>query len=146
MESITESFLSDDDEKEIIRAIAEAELNTSGEIRIHIENHSDLDVLDRAKQVFFELNMDKTAARNGVLFYIGVSDHTFAILGDEGIDKVVEGTFWDSTKNRVIENFKQKKYKQGIIEGVLQAGERLKQFFPLKSDDTNELSNEISRG
>ncbi len=146
MESVTESFLSEVDEKEIIRAIAEAELNTSGEIRIHIENHSDLDALERAKQVFFELNMDKTAARNGVLFYIGVSDHTFAILGDEGIDKVVEGTFWDATKNIVIENFKQKKYKQGIIEGVLQAGERLKQFFPLKSDDANELSNEISRG
>lgn len=146
MTSVTEAFLSDGEEQEIIQAIATAELNTSGEIRVHIENHSDLDVLERAKQVFFELEMDKTAARNGVLFYVGVSDHTFAILGDEGIDKVVEGTFWDSTKNIVIENFKKQQYKQGLIEGILQAGERLKQFFPLLEDDTNELSNEISKG
>lgn len=146
MTSVTEAFLSDSEEQEIIQAIATAELNTSGEIRVHIENHSDLDVLERAKQVFFELEMDKTAARNGVLFYVGVSDHTFAILGDEGIDKVVEGTFWDSTKNIVIENFKKQQYKQGLIEGILQAGERLKQFFPLLEDDTNELSNEISKG
>lgn len=146
MTSKTEAFLSDGDEQEIIQAIAKAELNTSGEIRVHIEDHCDLDVLERAKQVFFELEMDKTAARNGVLFYVGVSDHTFAILGDEGIDKVVEGTFWDSTKNIVIENFKKQQYKQGLIDGILQAGERLKKFFPLLEDDTNELSNEISKG
>lgn len=146
MESLTESFLTNEDEQEIINAIAQAELNTSGEIRIHIENHSDLSAMDRAQQVFLELGMDKTAARNGVLFYIGVSDHTFAILGDEGIDKVVEDTFWDCTKDILIENFKKQQYKQGLVEGILQAGKRLKQFFPLLDSDTNELSNEISRG
>ncbi len=146
MTNSTESFLTQDDENAIIQAIIAAELNTSGEIRVHIENHSDMDVLERAKQVFFELGMDKTAARNGVLFYVGIADKTFAILGDEGIDKVVEGTFWDSTKNIVISHFKKQQYKQGLTEGILQAGERLKQFFPLLDDDTNELSNEISKG
>ena len=146
MTNITESFLSEDDENAIIQAIKDAELNTSGEIRVHIENNSDLDVLERAKQVFFDLNMNKTAARNGVLFYVGIANKTFAILGDEGIDKVVEGTFWDSTKNIVISHFKNQQYKQGLIEGILQAGERLKQFFPLLENDTNELSNEISKG
>lgn len=146
MESATESFLTDDEESAIIQSIITAESNTSGEIRVHIENHSDMDVLERAKQVFFELGMDKTAARNGVLFYVGIADKTFAILGDEGIDKVVEGTFWDSTKNIVISHFKNQQYKQGLIEGILQAGERLKKFFPLLEDDTNELSNEISKG
>ena len=146
MTSSTESFLTAEDENEIIQAIIEAESNTSGEIRVHIEKHSHLDVLERAKQVFFDLGMDKTAARNGVLFYIGVSDKNFALLGDVGIDKVVEGTFWDSTKNIVISHFKQQQYKQGLIEGILQAGIRLKQFFPLLESDANELPNEISKG
>ena len=88
-----EAFLSSSDEIAVVEAINEAEKNTSGEIRIHIENHSEKPPLERAKEVFFELKMNETQARNGVLFYIGVADHSFAILGDEGIDKVVEADF-----------------------------------------------------
>ena len=80
-----------------------------------------------------------------MLFYIGVADHSFAILGDEGIDKVVEADFWDCTKNVVIENFKSGKFREGLVEGIKNAGEKLKVHFPFNSGDENELSNEISR-
>lgn len=140
-----EAFLSSSDEIAVVEAINEAEKNTSGEIRIHIENHSEKPPLERAKEVFFELKMNETQARNGVLFYIGVADHSFAILGDEGIDKVVEADFWDCTKNVVIENFKAGKFREGLIEGIKNAGEKLKVHFPFNSGDENELSNEISR-
>ena len=144
--SKTEDFLTQSEEQEIVQAIVVAEKNTSGEIRVHIEEHSEKAPLDRAQEVFFELHMHETQDRNGVLFYVGVADKKFAIIGDEGIDKVVESDFWDCTKDVVIANFKEGNYKKGLVEGILRAGERLKKYFPYQSDDTNELSNEISRG
>lgn len=144
--SITEDFLTPAEEQEIVQAIALAEKNTSGEIRVHIENHSDTPPIARAREVFNSLKMYKTQARNGVLFYVGVADHSFAIIGDSGIDDVVESDFWECTKDIVIENFINKKFKDGLVEGISRAGERLKEFFPYDSDDTNELSNEISKG
>lgn len=141
-----EAFLTTAEEQEIVHAIALAEKNTSGEIRVHIENHTDLKPLERAQEVFHQLKMDETELRNGVLFYVGVSDHTFAILGDKGINDVVEPDFWDCTKDIVIEHFKNKQFKDGLIKGILRAGDRLKQYFPFAEDDSNELSNEISKG
>ena len=142
----TEAFLSKEDEQEIVQAIVSAEKNTSGEIRVHIEERSEKAPLDRAQEVFFELHMNETKDRNGVLFYVCVADKKFAIIGDEGIDKVVESDFWDCTKDIVISNFKEANFKNGLVEGVLRAGDRLKKFFPYQSDDMNELSNEISKG
>ncbi len=146
MTSITEAFLTPEEERAIVEAISQAEKNTSGEIRVHIENHTEKPPLERAQEVFHSLGMDKTAIRNGVLFYVGVSDHTFAIIGDEGIDKAVESDFWDCTKDLVLSHFKNKQFKDGLVAGILRAGERLQQHFPFQSDDTNELTNEISKG
>jgi uncharacterized membrane protein len=142
----TEVFLSKEEEQEIVLAIVEAEKNTSGEVRVHIEKHSNKTPLERAQEVFFELKMEATKDRNGVLFYVCVADKKFAIIGDEGIDKVVESDFWDCTKDIVISNFKEANFKNGLVEGILRAGERLKKYFPYQSDDMNELSNEISKG
>lgn len=139
-------FLTQAEEEAVVAAIQQAENNTSGEIRVHIENHSEKPPLERAQEVFFQLGMDKTTIRNGVLFYIGVADHAFAIIGDEGIDKVVEDDFWDCTKDVVISHFKQKRYADGLVEGILKAGERLKQYFPYNNDDKNELPDTISKG
>lgn len=144
--SVTENFLTDLEEKEIVHAIQEAENMTSGEIRVHIEAHSGLNAVDRAKEVFFRLQMQNTAARNGVLFYIGVEDHSFAIVGDEGIHQVVDEHFWEKTKDVVLTHFKDKAFKKGLVEGILTAGLALKKHFPLDTKDQNELSNEISKG
>lgn len=143
--SKTEDFLTSKEEEEIVEAIRIAEENTSGEIRVHLEEKSDKPSIERAKEVFNFLEMYKTEARNGVLFYINVSGNQFAILGDEGIDKVVPADFWESTKNVVLKNFSEKKFKKGLIEGIIKAGEQLKHYFPYQTDDINELPNEISR-
>ncbi|KIX21940.1 hypothetical protein SY27_04460 [Flavobacterium sp. 316] len=144
--SKTEDFLTASEEQEIVQAIVEAEKDTSGEIRVHIEEHSEKPPLERAQEVFFTLNMQNTKDRNGVLFYVGVADKHFAIIGDEGINKVVDANFWNSTKDIVIDNFKNKNNKDGLVNGIREAGKRLKEFFPYQSDDIDELSNEISKG
>lgn len=143
--ALTQEFLSREEEQEIINAIASAEKNTSGEIRVHIENHTEKPPLERAQEVFHVLGMDATQARNGVLFYVGVQDRAFAIIGDEGIDKAVEKDFWDCTKDTVIDHFRQGRFKDGLVAGILRAGERLKQYFPYAEGDKDELSNEISK-
>jgi len=133
-------------QKMIVEAIKQAEHNTSGEIRVHIEKKCKIDVLDRAANVFAMLKMHKTELRNGVLFYLSVEDRKFAILGDVGINIKVPEDFWDSVKNTVLEQFKQDNQTEGLIKGILMAGEKLKVHFPYQKDDVNELSDEISFG
>lgn len=145
MPDITQ-YISTQDEKEIINAIKQAEKNTSGEIRVHLENKCpEEDAFDRALEVFEKLNMHKTELQNGVLFYVALEDHQFVICGDKGINDAVENNFWDATKDIVISHFKEEKYKQGLVEGILKAGEELKENFPYQSDDINELSDDISK-
>lgn len=143
--SATEDFLTHEEEQAIVAAIRDAEDMTSGEIRVHLEDHTDLSPIERAKEVFAQLNMQQTEARNGVLFYVGVADHSFVILGDEGINRRVADDFWECTKDLVITHFKQKAYKKGLIAGIINAGEQLKKYFPVSKNDIDELPNEISK-
>ena len=139
-------FLSKTEEQEIVAAIVFAEKNTSGEIRVHIEENSTKPSMERAKEVFHILKMDDTELKNGVLFYICTATKSFAILGDKGINDLVDADFWNSTKEAMQNHFKSGNFKQGLIDGILKAGEQLKTHFPYQDDDTNELSNEISKG
>jgi uncharacterized membrane protein len=144
--SKVEDFLTQTEEQEIVEAILEAERNTSGEIRVHIEAHTRADHYERAKEVFHLLKMDNTKDGNGVLIYVAVNDKKFVICGDKGIDKVVPNGFWDSTRNSIEAHFKEGKFKEGLIAGIIEAGKELQDHFPWQPDDTNELSNEISKG
>ncbi len=139
-------FLTKEDENEIVDAIRLAEKNTSGEIRVHIEQTTSKVPFDRALEVFYELKMNETQLQNGVLIYLAVADKQFVICGDKGINEVVAPDFWESTKEIMAAQFKQGNFKQGLIDGIAQAGEQLKNYFPWQTDDTNELSNEISKG
>lgn len=143
--SASNQFLSQEDEQEVVAAIKQAELETSGEIRIHIEGHSDLDHFERAIAVFQELKMDATAKRNGVLIYVAVQDKSFVIYGDQGINELVETNFWDTTKDTIQSHFRAGNYKEGLIAGILKSGEVLKHYFPWEDDDVDELSNDISK-
>ncbi len=139
-------FITEADKKSIVDAIKEAELNTSGEIRVHIESHCKSDVLDRAAFLFKKLQMHKTEQRNGVLFYLAYKDRKFAILGDGGINQKVPENFWDNIKEKMAERFKEGKFAEGLAVGIKESGEQLKTHFPYQSDDVNELSDEISFG
>jgi uncharacterized membrane protein len=138
------SFFSKEQQAQILAAVKEAELETSGEVRVHIESSLKGDVLDRAAWLFRKLGMDKTAERNGVLFYLAVNDRKFAIIGDAGINAKVPSGFWDDISELLKKNFKEGKFTEGLSEGILLAGKHLKMHFPHKQDDVNELPDEIS--
>jgi len=140
------NFFSKEQRADIREAIMQAELDTSGEIRLHVENRCKGDVLDCAAGWFEKLKMHRTEKRNGVLFYLAVKDRKFAILGDAGINAVTPDDFWDSIREQMLGYFSEEQFTEGLVKGIRLAGEKLKEHFPYQSDDINELPNEISFG
>ncbi len=141
-----EEFLTEEDEKEVVAAIQQAEKKTSGEIRVHIEKSSKEDIWKRAMEVFHLLKMDNTKQDNGVLIYVAIDDRNFVIYGDKGINDVVPKDFWETTKDEIVAEFKKGNFKQGLINGILKAGDELQKHFPWdENTDENQLSDKISR-
>ena len=143
---IARDFFSAEEQECIKQAIMNAELDTSGEIRVHIENVCKGDVLDRAAYVFKKLGMSKTEQRNGVLIYLAIRNRKFAIIGDSGIHNKVPADFWDNIKSKMLEYFRKDDFCDGLIYAITEAGNHLKKYFPYKMDDVNELSDDISFG
>lgn len=142
----TKDFFTKREEEQIIASIQEAELHTSGEIRVHIEATTEKAPLERAKEVFFELKMHETELQNGVLFYVAIESHYFAVLGDKGINDLVPDNFWDSETELVLSYFKEGAYAEGLSLAIIEVGKKLKEFFPYRDGDINELPDEISKG
>lgn len=144
MSQSAKDFFSGEQRDDIKQAIMNAELDTSGEIRVHIDSKCKGEVMDRAFEVFKKLKMHDTGLRNGVLFYLAVKNRKFAIIGDKGINEVVPEDFWEELKSDMLDAFREENFTDGLIDGITRTGTHLKQHFPYKTDDVNELSDEIS--
>ena len=132
--------------RRIEHAIAQAELTTSAELRVHLEDYCKEDPLDRAAYLFEKLEMHKTALRNGVLIYVAFQDRKLAILGDAGIHHHVHQQTWDTIKAELVKAFSQGQFEEGLSKAVGNVGEKLATFFPRQHDDRNELSNTVTTG
>jgi uncharacterized membrane protein len=139
-------FFSKQEQEDIKQAILNAELDTSGEIRVHIESTLSGDILDRAAFVFKKLGMDQTEQRNGVLIYLAVKNRRFAIIGDVGINRLVPENFWDDIKSSMLNHFRESRFTDGLIEAITLAGLQLKKHFPHLKEDKNELPDDVSFG
>ena len=140
-----EDFLTKKQEEEIVEAIRFAEYDTSGEIRVHIEQKCDIDAYERALDVFHILKMDNTKEQNGVLIYVVVDNKFFVIYGDRGINNVVNADFWNSTRDKIATQFRSSNFKQGIIDGIKEASKALSAHFPGQHSNRDELDNTISK-
>ena len=129
---------------QIRAAIKEAEETTSGEIRVHIETSVTGNVLDRAAWIFKRIGMHNTAERNGVLYYLAVTNRKFAVIGDEGINARVKAGFWDEVKSMLEKHFNDGKFTEGLVKVILLTGLQLKEHFPHRKNDINELPDDIS--
>lgn len=139
-----EDFLDSKGREMVVSAIKEAEKNTSGEIRVHIDGVCKGDTYTKAVEVFYRLGMEKTAARNGVLIYVACSSKVFAIIGDTGINEAVPADFWNEVSGHIGTCFRQGRFAEGLADAVKMAGAKLKAYFPYREDDVNEQSDEIS--
>jgi uncharacterized membrane protein len=138
------TFFTREQQEAIVRAIGEAEHATSGEIRVHIETSCKADVLDEAAWLFRKVGMQKTVDRNGVLIYLAINDRKFAIIGDTGINSVVPLGFWDEIRDHMKQRFSENLFTEGLTEGIIMAGQQLKEHFPRTRDDVNEITDTIS--
>lgn len=137
-------FLKALDEPRIVDAIASAEKQTSGEIRVHVQPRARGEIRNIAERTFERLGMTNTALRNGVLLFIASEDSRFVILGDRGIDEKVQSGFWDAIAAALTNRFKAGEFTDGIVEAIRSAGEQLRTYFPRADDDVDELANDIS--
>jgi uncharacterized membrane protein len=139
-------MLTEEQKSQVVQAIKLAERQTSGEIKVHIESHTGIDLMARVGEVFTHLELHKTEQRNGVLIYWAMEDRKFAVVGDKGINAVVPQDFWQTTRDAIQSNFVMNQFVAGLTEGIGIAGEALKKYFPYQSDDVNEISDDISFG
>ena len=139
-------FFEKEEENQVIEAIRDAERQTSGEIRVHLEKNAKGDILNAAARTFHQLGMHETQARNGVLIFLAPERREFAIIGDEGINKVVEENFWMEERDLMQTYFREGAYCVGVCAVIEQIGEKLKAHFPYLDGDENELSDEVSYG
>ena len=138
------TILNREEDQRVVEAIRQAERNTSGEIKVHIENRCKGDVEQRSLFIFDKLKLNETQLHNGVLIYLAIKDHKFAILGDKGINDVVEDNFWSDVKDLMLSQFKEGRFAEGLEQGIMRCGEKLKAYFPYQSDDINEIPDDIS--
>lgn len=139
-----ETFLTEEQEQQIIDAINRTEKRTSGEVRVHIENSCEGDPLDRAARIFHDLGMNETRQQNGVLIYVATDDKKTSVYAGKGIHEQVKEHFWSDVVNLIIEHFKNDEYEEGLEKAVLEVGHKLEELFPYQEGDVDELSNEIS--
>jgi len=144
MEVKASTFFTKEQLDQIRAAIRQAEGETSGEIRVHIETSLSGDVLDRAAWIFRQIGMHATDNRNGVLFYLAVRNREYAVIGDGGINEKVPESFWDSIKDTIHLHFAKKDFTAGLIEGIMMTGSKLREHIPRQKNDVNELPDEIS--
>lgn len=137
-------FFSKAEKERIVRAIREAEMKTSGEIRVHLERKAREPFFEHAREVFEKIGMTRTKERNGVLIFINLASRQFAVLGDEGIHARVPENFWESIVMEMQADFQDDRFADGIVKAVLAAGEKLREYFPYERADVNELPDEIS--
>jgi len=141
-------FFTAEEQQRIIEAIRDAEHMTSGEIRVFVESRcSYMDAIDRAAELFFQLEMQKTDDRNAVLLYVAMKDRQLAVFGDEGIHDKVGNEYWNNEVHKMISNFNRENYAAGIVEVVKDIGVALTKNFPFNNDtDKNELPDDIVFG
>lgn len=142
-----QSFFTQEEEERMVEAIRSAELQTSGEIRLFVESKcSFINPVDRAIELFGELNMHQTQDRNAVLVYIALKDKQMAVFGDEGIHQRLGQSFWNQEVEKIIAQFNQNEISNGICNMIQAIGKALTHHFPHAIDDKNELSDGIVFG
>jgi uncharacterized membrane protein len=143
----TREFLTKLEHDRIVQAIREAEMKTSGEIRVLIQRGKlKSDPLVAAQRKFHRLGMHKTHQRNAVLIFVAPRAHKFAIVGDRAIHEKCGDEFWQQTVDKMRMHFQTEKFTHALVEVISEIGKVLAAHFPKASSNTNELPDAIAEG
>lgn len=133
------------DTAKIEQAISHLEQQTSAELRVVVEYKAkkSQSAIARAEQLFDELEMYKTTARNAVLIYLSFKPHYVAVVGDQGIHEKVGEEFWQDVYAVMKEQCQNGCYTAAICQAIAHIEKPLAEHFPVQPDDVNELPNEV---
>jgi uncharacterized membrane protein len=138
------AFLTKEEREQVAAAIRDAEARTSGEIVVHLAERAHHEPTVDARRAFEKIGMTRTRARNGVLFFVSVRDHKLAVIGDQGIHEHVAPDFWAGVVAHVEASFAQRRFGDGLAEGIASVAAELARHFPRRADDVNELPDAMS--
>ena len=142
-------LLDKESEQQVVASIKEAEAKTSGEIRVFIEPHCKfVDPMDRAREIFTSLAMEKTEERNAIIIYVALLDKQFALFGDKAIYEKAGGPkFWEQAAERLVGHLKKNEITEGLCQCIRELGGPLAAHFPPNPNiNKNELPDEIVFG
>ena len=141
----TREFLTKLEHDRIVQAIREAEMKTSGEIRVLIQRGKlKSDPVVAAQRKFRRLDMHKTRERNAVLIFVAPRAHKFAVIGDKAVHEKCGEEFWQHIVEEMRTHFQNEKFSHALVEAIEKIGKVLASHFPRARANANELPDEIS--
>ncbi|HXV77039.1 MAG TPA: TPM domain-containing protein [Candidatus Polarisedimenticolaceae bacterium] len=111
--------------------------------RFVLERRADEVSREQAFQEFYANGLHRTTAATGVLIFVSLFERRVVILADEGIDAVVDASFWADTDDRVLDGIRRGSLRDGLIAGIARAGELLAARFPWTEGDRNEIPDRL---
>lgn len=138
------NFLTNQQIASLVEAIQSAEENSTGEIRVHIDSHTEVQHAQTALDVFKKLDMHNTTERNAVLFHVNFEQKYLTIIGDVGIHEKVHQEYWDHLHDYITSEFAKGNYYRALKSAILETGLELKKHFPVQGENPNQLPNEIT--
>lgn len=130
----------------IEEAIRRSELQHTGELRFAVETALDIPTLlrgvrarDRAIETFSTLRTWDTAENNGVLIYVLLAERDIEIVADRGYNDRVSQAQWQEICETMEREFHDGHFERGSVEGIESITDVIRQFFPARKDDQNEL-------
>ena len=101
------------------------------------------EVKEAAVTSFFRNGLYLTRDKTGVLIFISVFEHRVWVLADTGINEKVDKKVWEEIVQHIVKGIKEKRQGEAICEAITRVGEILKEHFPVRHDDKDELDNLI---
>lgn len=101
------------------------------------------EVHQRAIEVYFENKVSMTKDRTGIMIFVSLLERKVEVLSDCGINSKVHKSYWDDLVCGLALSIASGKKVEGMITAIDNCGKRLKEAFPVKSDDTNEVADDL---
>ena len=96
-----------------------------------------------AIQAFQIHRVGGTQVATGVIIFISSFERMVFVMGDADIRKHFKNEDFVEVKNAIIDGFRINQFGDGLVEGIRLCGQKLRQHYPLKPSDENELSNDL---
>jgi uncharacterized membrane protein len=139
--------LSEADEQRIVRAVAEAERGSRGEVRVHLERRCPGgDALARAAVLYRASRLHTTRDDTGVLLYVARRSRCAAVWSGAGIHPRADAAFWQGVTDAVAKGYRDGSPIDGICRALGVIGDLLRAHVGGGDSAGNEIPDGVTTG